>query len=73
MFVKRKKGEEVVLLKDIYQLKITRLGVGSKRIWKIKYSGGAGIARCYPRLRSPGLIEFVNQLQLKNPGVEINI
>jgi hypothetical protein len=75
LFIKRKKGEEIVALKDVYLVKSTAWGIGFKTIWKMRYynRNGEGTARFYPRKRSQGFGDFVRQLRLKNPKVEIRV
>jgi hypothetical protein len=72
IFIKRKKGEERVAIKDIYLVKITAIGIGHKSIWKIKYSNynGEGVARFYPRNVSSSFGDFLKLVKAANPKAE---
>ena len=73
LFIKRKKGEEIVALKDVYQLRSTAWRIGFKKIWKLRYynRNGEGNAWFYPRKGASGFEDFVEQVRGKNPKVEI--
>lgn len=74
LFIKRKKGEEQVALKDIYLVRTTALNLGFKTIYKIKYSSrnGAGVTRFYPKSK-PCTNDFITLLKTANPRAEIRI
>lgn len=73
LFIKRKKGEERIALKDIYLVKATGLSIGHKSIWKIKYLvyNGQGAARLYPRNLSSSFNDFIKLVKAANPGAEV--
>jgi len=73
LFIKRKNGEETVLLKDIHLIKKTGFGIGHKSIWKIRYRvhNGEGMAYFYPRNISSNFSDFIKLVQAANPAAEI--
>ena len=75
LYIKRKKGEEIVALKDVYQVKSTAWGIGFKKVWKLQYynRNGQGKAWFYPSDGALGFGEFVKQLREKNANAEIGI
>ena len=74
IFIKRKTVYEQVALNDIYEIKMTGLGIGVKTIWKIRYADhrGNGVAWFYPRYFSQGLKEFVDAVAVKNPNAKLD-
>jgi hypothetical protein len=75
LFIKRKWGEEFVVLKDLYLVSNTHLGIGYKSIWKIKYlnNKGGGVVRFYPQKLSSGFDDFIKLLKVVNPTVVIKV
>lgn len=73
LFIKRKKGVEMVLLKDVQLIQKTSFGIGHKSILKIRYRGynGDGVAYFYPRNRYSNFHEFLKLVQAANPAAEI--
>jgi hypothetical protein len=69
LFIKRKKGIESVALKDVYLVKMTLWGIGTKSLWRIKYStpGKDGVVRFYPRANKANLVEFMTLVKACNP------
>jgi hypothetical protein len=72
IFIKRKKGELVVPLKDICLVKVTWLSIGHRNIWKIKYVNCniEGIVLFYPRYFSSSFDDFIKQVKTNNPKAE---
>jgi hypothetical protein len=72
-YIKRKKGEERVALKDIYLVTRTGVSIGHKSIWKVKYINynGEGVVRFFPRNISSSFDDFIKLVKEKNPGVEV--
>ena len=75
LFIKRKNGEETVLLKDIHLIKKTGFGIGHKSIWKMRYRvhNGEGVAYFYPRTLSSCFEDFIKLLKAVNPNAVIKI
>lgn len=75
IFIQKKKESQAIAFRNVYQLKMTGLRVGSRTIWKIRYNSDRkeGVARFYPRNYSSNFSEFVNLLRQQNPRVEINV
>jgi hypothetical protein len=73
MYIKKRNGEIVVDLKDIYKIKITQVAFNNTHTWKIKYKldGIDKSARFYPN-NSSGFEEFINRVKLKNPDIQIS-
>ena len=73
LFIKRKKGVELVALKDIYLVNKTYFGIGYKTIWKIKYLNynGDRVVTFYPRRLSSGFDDFIKSLKAANPNAII--
>ena len=75
LFIKRKKGEEIVAMKNICLVSNTHFGIGYKSIFKIRYKNSKidGIVRFYPKKLSSGFDDFIKILKAVNPNAVIKM
>lgn len=74
MYINGKKGEEIVLLKDICKIKITMTEINDVNLWKISYYSYEGViqsVRILPRFIDNSFDRFKSSVKIANEAVVI--